>query len=82
MTDTAEMLAAARFLPTFDTPEEDRAHQRQRLGASRITVGGSVDIPHDMAALTHSQGGCRIALWFGFQPMYQEIVADQPDLLS
>ena len=57
----------------------DRACQSQLLAQA---AGEPIDIPHDVATLTHSQVGSRIAMWFGFQPMYQEIVADQPDLLD
>jgi len=57
----------------------DRACQSQLLAQA---AGEPIDIPHDVATLTHSQVGSRIAMWFGFQPMYQEIVADQPDLLN
>ena len=35
-----------------------------------------------MAALTASQVGGHVAGWFSFQPLYDMIVAEQPDLLD
>ena len=34
------------------------------------------------AALTAEQVGRHLAGWFSFQPLYDKIVADQPDLLD
>jgi hypothetical protein len=34
------------------------------------------------AALTHSQLGTPLVGWFSFQPLYDKIVRDQPDLLD
>ncbi len=36
----------------------------------------------EMAALTQTQVGSHIAGWFSFQPLYQRIVKEQPDLLD
>jgi hypothetical protein len=35
-----------------------------------------------MARLTASQVGSHISGYFSFQPLYQKIVRDQPDLLD
>jgi hypothetical protein len=35
-----------------------------------------------MAALTAKQVGNHNAGWFGFQPLYEMIVAEEPDLLD
>jgi hypothetical protein len=35
-----------------------------------------------MARLTHDQVGSHMAGWFSFQPLFDKIVADQPDLLD
>ena len=39
-------------------------------------------IDDECAALTHGQVGSAPAGWFSFQPLYDKIVADQPDLLD
>jgi ribulose-5-phosphate 4-epimerase/fuculose-1-phosphate aldolase len=39
-------------------------------------------IDHDMAALTATQVGSHIAGWFSFQPLFQRIVREQPELLE
>jgi hypothetical protein len=41
-----------------------------------------VKIDPEVAALTHSQVGAPLAGWFSFQPLYDKIVHDQPDLLD
>jgi ribulose-5-phosphate 4-epimerase/fuculose-1-phosphate aldolase len=45
-------------------------------------AGEPVLIDPDQAELTHSQVGSAAAGWFSFQPLYDKIVADQPDLLE
>lgn len=45
-------------------------------------AGKPVVIDDDNATLTHSQVGSHAAGWFSFQPLYDKIVADQPDLLD
>jgi ribulose-5-phosphate 4-epimerase/fuculose-1-phosphate aldolase len=45
-------------------------------------AGDPVVIDDECAALTHSQVGSAPAGWFSFQPLYDKIVADQPDLLD
>jgi ribulose-5-phosphate 4-epimerase/fuculose-1-phosphate aldolase len=39
-------------------------------------------IDPEMARRTRDQVGSRFACWFSFQPLYDKIVADQPDLLE
>jgi ribulose-5-phosphate 4-epimerase/fuculose-1-phosphate aldolase len=45
-------------------------------------AGTTVKIDHPNAKLTHSQVGSDIAGWFSFQPMYEWIVRQEPDLLD
>jgi ribulose-5-phosphate 4-epimerase/fuculose-1-phosphate aldolase len=45
-------------------------------------AGDPVAIDDEYAALTRSQVGTSMAGWFSFQPLYDKIVADQPDLLD
>jgi ribulose-5-phosphate 4-epimerase/fuculose-1-phosphate aldolase len=45
-------------------------------------AGDPVAIDHESAALTYSQVGTPLAGWFSFQPLYDKIVRDQPDLLE
>ena len=45
-------------------------------------AGTPVPIDPENAALTASQVGQPLAGWFSFQPLYDKIVADQPDLLD
>ena len=45
-------------------------------------AGDPVLIDPDNAGLTHSQVGSAPAGWFSFQPLFDKIVADQPDLLD
>jgi hypothetical protein len=35
-----------------------------------------------MARLTHGQVGSQLAGWFSFQPLFERIVREQPDLLE
>jgi ribulose-5-phosphate 4-epimerase/fuculose-1-phosphate aldolase len=45
-------------------------------------AGTPVPIDAENAALTRSQVGTAAAGWFSFQPLYDKIVRDQPDLLD
>lgn len=57
----------------------DRACQTQLLAEA---AGEPDDIPDAVARSTHELVGSQLAMWFTFQPMYDEIVAEQPDLLD
>jgi ribulose-5-phosphate 4-epimerase/fuculose-1-phosphate aldolase len=45
-------------------------------------AGKPISIDAEMAALTQTQVGSHIAGWFSFQPLYDRIVREQPDLLD
>ena len=45
-------------------------------------AGDPVAIDRENAQLTYSQVGSALAGWFSFQPLYDKIVRDQPDLLE
>jgi ribulose-5-phosphate 4-epimerase/fuculose-1-phosphate aldolase len=57
----------------------ERSCQAQLLAEA---AGKPVLIDHDMARLTSTQTGSNIAGWFSFQPLYERIVREQPDLLE
>ena len=57
----------------------DRSCQAQLLAEA---VGKPILIDEDDARLTYTQVGTHLAGWFSFQPMYEMIVAQQPDLLD
>jgi ribulose-5-phosphate 4-epimerase/fuculose-1-phosphate aldolase len=57
----------------------DRSCHAQLLADA---AGTTVKIEHHHAKLTHSQVGNEIAGWFSFQPMYEWIVRQEPDLLQ
>ncbi|HXR26524.1 MAG TPA: class II aldolase/adducin family protein, partial [Candidatus Baltobacteraceae bacterium] len=57
----------------------ERTCQAQLLAES---AGTPVHIDADQAAKTAEQVGNHVAGWFSFQPLYQWIVAQQPDLLD
>jgi ribulose-5-phosphate 4-epimerase/fuculose-1-phosphate aldolase len=57
----------------------DRSCHAQLLADA---AGPTVKIDHPNAKLTHSQVGSDIAGWFSFQPMYEWIVRQEPDLLD
>ncbi len=57
----------------------DRTCQAQLLAEA---AGKPVLIDEDDARLTYTQVGSHLAGWFSFQPMYEMIVAQQPDLLD
>jgi ribulose-5-phosphate 4-epimerase/fuculose-1-phosphate aldolase len=43
-------------------------------------AGTPKPIPHDMALLTAGQVGSHLAGWFSFQPLFDRILREQPDL--
>jgi ribulose-5-phosphate 4-epimerase/fuculose-1-phosphate aldolase len=45
-------------------------------------AGSPVSIDPESAELTASQVGSHLAGWFSFQPLYDRIVREQPDLLD
>jgi ribulose-5-phosphate 4-epimerase/fuculose-1-phosphate aldolase len=45
-------------------------------------AGTPVLIDHDMAVLTSGQVGSHLAGWFSFQPLFDRIIREQPDLVS
>jgi ribulose-5-phosphate 4-epimerase/fuculose-1-phosphate aldolase len=57
----------------------ERSCQAQLLAEA---AGKPVLIDEDMAKLTATQVGSNIAGWFSFQPLYERIVREQPDLLE
>ena len=57
----------------------DRACQSQLLAEA---AGNPIDIGDDVARHTYSMVGSGLAMWFTFQPLYTEIVREQPDLLD
>ncbi|MFK7828466.1 MAG: class II aldolase/adducin family protein [Congregibacter sp.] len=57
----------------------ERSCQAQLLAEA---AGTPKPIPHDMAVHTGEQVGSTLAGWFSFQPLYDVIVAEQPDLLE
>jgi len=57
----------------------ERSCQAQLLAMS---AGTPVHIDPEMAALTATQIGSPTAGWFSFQPLYERIAAEQPDLFD
>ena len=57
----------------------DRACQSQLLAEA---AGEPVDIGDDVARHTYSMVGSGLAMWFTFQPLFAEIVREQPDVLD
>ena len=57
----------------------ERSCQAQLLAEA---AGTPILIDDEMARLTASQVGSHISGYFSFQPLYQKIVRDQPDLLD
>ncbi len=57
----------------------DRSCQAQLLAEA---AGEPIQIDEDDARLTYTQVGSHLAGWFSFQPMYEMIVTQQPDLLD
>ena len=57
----------------------ERCCQAQLLAQA---AGKPVPIPHEEAAYAREQGGTPEAGWISFQPLYELIVDEQPDLLD
>jgi ribulose-5-phosphate 4-epimerase/fuculose-1-phosphate aldolase len=57
----------------------ERSCQAQLIAEA---AGRPQPIPDDTARLTAGQVGSHIAGWFSFQPLYDRIVREQPDLLD
>ena len=57
----------------------ERSCQAQLLAEA---AGTPVLIDPDMAKVTQGQVGSHIAGWYSFQPLFQRIVREQPDLLD
>ncbi len=57
----------------------ERSCQAQLLATS---AGTPKLIDPEMARLTHGQVGSHLAGWFSFQPLFQRIVREEPDLLD
>src|SRR5205807_473970 len=57
----------------------DRSCQAQLMAEA---AGKPVLIDADQAALTSTQVGSSVAGWFSFQPIYDRVVREQPDLLD
>ncbi len=45
-------------------------------------AGDPCPIPHEMALHTAGQVGSNLAGWFSAQPLFDVIMAEQPDLLE
>ncbi len=57
----------------------ERSCQVQLLARS---AGTPIQIDHDNAALTRQQVGSSFAGWFSFQPLFDQITREQPDLFD
>jgi ribulose-5-phosphate 4-epimerase/fuculose-1-phosphate aldolase len=57
----------------------ERSCQAQLLAEA---AGKPVPIQHEYAHLAHSQVGSHFMGWFSFQPLYEMIVRQEPDLLE
>ncbi|MBP5975057.1 class II aldolase/adducin family protein [Brasilonema sp. CT11] len=57
----------------------ERSVQAQLLAEA---AGQPISINHETATLAHSQVGTHSGGWFSFQPLYERIVRQQPDLLD
>jgi ribulose-5-phosphate 4-epimerase/fuculose-1-phosphate aldolase len=57
----------------------ERSCQAQLLAEA---AGKPISIDHEPAKLTHSQVGSRVAGWFSFQPLWDRISREQPDLFD
>jgi ribulose-5-phosphate 4-epimerase/fuculose-1-phosphate aldolase len=74
LTVGASVDAAAWFFVAMD-----RSCHAQLLAEA---AGTPILVDHPNAKLTHSQVGSELAGWFSFQPMYDWIVRQEPDLLD
>ncbi len=59
-------------LETLETLEQERTHLKQRLAATFRLFG----------RFGFTQVGSNLAGWFSFQPLYDKIVTDCPELLD
>jgi ribulose-5-phosphate 4-epimerase/fuculose-1-phosphate aldolase len=57
----------------------ERSAQAQLIAQA---AGDPIPISHEMAKATAAQVGGELAGWISFQPLYDRIVAEQPDLLD
>ena len=57
----------------------DRSCHAQLLAEA---AGQPVKIAHEQALVARSQVGNEMAGWFQFQPLWNKIVRDEPDLLD
>jgi len=57
----------------------ERCCQAQLLAEA---AGKPLPIQHETATLTHTQVGTHASGWFSFQPLYDRIIREQPDLLD
>ena len=57
----------------------ERTCQAQLLAEA---AGTPIAIDHEMATITQTQVGGHLAGWYSFQPIYDRIVAEQPDLFD
>jgi len=57
----------------------ERCCQAQLLAEA---AGDPIPVPHQAAEYAREQGGSHYAGWIGFQPLYDLIVHEQPDLLE
>jgi ribulose-5-phosphate 4-epimerase/fuculose-1-phosphate aldolase len=57
----------------------DRACHAQLLAEA---AGNPLPIPHDVAKRTHDQTGADTVGFLSFQPLYQRITREEPDVLS
>jgi ribulose-5-phosphate 4-epimerase/fuculose-1-phosphate aldolase len=57
----------------------ERSCQAQLMAEA---AGTPVLIDHDMAAMTAGQVGGHLAGWFSFQPLFDRIIREQPDLVE
>ncbi|OUL36245.1 class II aldolase/adducin family protein [Nostoc sp. 106C] len=57
----------------------ERSAQAQLLAQA---AGKPISIDHETATLAHSQVGTHSGGWFSFQPLYNRIVREEPDLLD
>ena len=65
--------------------EKERALQERRISHAQLmaeAAGKVQPISAEMARLTAMQVGSGLAGWFSFQPLFDKIVHDQPDLLD
>ncbi|PLW68549.1 class II aldolase/adducin family protein [Pseudohalioglobus lutimaris] len=57
----------------------ERSCQAQLLAEA---AGSPISIPHEIALQTRETVGSPLAGWFSFQPLYDVIIAEQPELLD